>query len=108
MNGRHDEILPAARKLYTSYIECNKSMSDNSWQQGYNYEISDIIDQMEMLNELHPALIIENSLRLMKKSMYAVNKEEWLHISYLLYEELKEWVLNKENIDDWIYEYHDE
>lgn len=88
--------LPSARKLYASYIECrNNSLADESWQEGVSYEVDDLIDQMERLNEIHRAFVIESSLQLMKKCMYTINKEEWLHISYLLCEELKEWLLNE-------------
>lgn len=91
MHDGVEKMLPAAKKLYASYIKNrNKPVSEKSWQQGYSYEVTDLIDQLERLNERCPAFIIEDSLNLIKKSMYTVNKEEWLHISYLLYEELRE------------------
>lgn len=74
-------------------------MSDESWQQGMDYEVQDLMDQMANLNEMYPFMITENSFQLVKKSMYIINKEEWLHITHQLYVELKEYLINLEDFD---------
>lgn len=69
MHDGVEKMLPAAKKLYASYIKNrNNTVSEKSWQQGYSYEVTDLIDQLERLNERCPAFIIEDSLNLIKRA----------------------------------------